>query len=74
MKNERMEQMLSVVLETVEKLQIFTLEEFEFELLSIPNDTIKEQCIEWILTAPEMDHVFDIYFFNSYVHGTYAQH
>ncbi len=53
----------SEIIKAAKRLKIFTFEELENELSSIPESTLKNQCIEWFLSSTEIDQILGIYYF-----------
>ncbi len=52
------------IIQIIRTLGAFTLEQLENELTIIPNSTLKEHCIEYVLNSSEIEQVFEIYYFS----------
>lgn len=55
--------MASKILKVAKELKFFTFDQLEAELSSIPESTLKTQCIEWLLISPEVEQILGIYHF-----------
>lgn len=55
---------VNAIIKTMEKLEVFTLEQLENELTFIPNSALKDQCVESILNSSEVEQAFGVYYFN----------
>lgn len=52
------------IISTMKKLEVFTIEQLENEIATIPNSSLKAHCVEGVLNSFEIEQAFGTYYFN----------